>query len=332
MAAAVDPEPLARAVEPGPSAGPGLGVADRGRAEQRVAHARRRRHVRRGVAVRLGHRRPQPQPHQRCRGADLSGRRRLPGGERTTARAAGHRGVRPVPRRHAPVPGRRRNARPAARAAGAGEPRGRAADAGKGCAHRRNRVGAASMTVTDPTVRGRDTRLLVEVAAAAAGAGGRVSLAAWHQRAELVVSTKADPDDLVTEADVRTQQAVFEVLGARRPDDRLRGEEELPQPGSAGAGPGGVEGWVDPIAGTTSFVYGRPDWWVSVAAVDRDTGRILAAAVTEPVLDTTITAGLGCGAWCGRRRLTVRACGELARALVEVNLGRARQRVMAGAM
>jgi myo-inositol-1(or 4)-monophosphatase len=173
-------------------------------------------------------------------------------------------------------------------------------------------------------------RELVDVAAAAARAGARVSLAAWQERAHLAVGTKAGPDDLVTEADLRTQEAVFEVLAARRPADVLRGEEQIDRDGSSEPAAGAVEWWVDPIDGTTSFVYGRADWSVSVAAVDRQTGLIVAAAVSEPVLGTTTTAAIGCGAWSAAQRLRVRPCDDLARALVDVNLGTAAQRVVAG--
>jgi myo-inositol-1(or 4)-monophosphatase len=175
------------------------------------------------------------------------------------------------------------------------------------------------------------------VATAAARVGAEVSLAAWHDRGKLAIATKADPDDLVTAADLQTQQAVLTEIVGRRPDDALRGEEDIPGfDDEAGfdderAGRSGIEWWVDPIDGTTSFVYGRADWSVSVAAVERGSGLILAAAVAEPVLGTLTSAGHGLGAWSGTTRLVIRSGLDPARALVEINLGTASQRTHAGA-
>lgn len=180
----------------------------------------------------------------------------------------------------------------------------------------------------------RLARDLGEVSFAAATAGSRVSLAQWHRRTELTVDSKKDLDDLVTEADVLTQAAIYGVLGAARPNDRLHGEEGT-DPEISGADDtkdAGIQWWIDPIDGTTSFVYGRADWSVSVAAVDAHTGCILAAAVSQPVLGTVSTAVLGRGAWCDGQRLAVRSEGCLARAVVDINLGTHSQRAMAGQM
>ncbi len=173
---------------------------------------------------------------------------------------------------------------------------------------------------------------LGELSAAAAEAGSRISLSSFRRRRELTVDTKADLDDLVTEADLQTQAAVFEVIRARRPDDRLRGEEDADACAAPATEQAGIQWWVDPIDGTTSFVYGRSDWSVSVAAVDAPTGRILAAAVSQPVLSRLTTAVLGQGAWCAGERLTVRPERNLARALVDINLGTRPQRAVAGEM
>jgi myo-inositol-1(or 4)-monophosphatase len=167
------------------------------------------------------------------------------------------------------------------------------------------------------------------VARAAATAGAQVSLQWWHDRDGLNVATKQDADDLVSEADVETQTAVFDVLTRLRPGDRLCGEEGARAP--TGTDPP-VEWWVDPIDGTTSFLYGRADWSVSVAAVDARDATVLAAAVAEPVLRTVTTATRGGGTWSGATRMQVTRPERLARALVDVNLGTHLQRQVAGQM
>jgi myo-inositol-1(or 4)-monophosphatase len=59
---------------------------------------------------------------------------------------------------------------------------------------------------------------------------------------------------------------------------------------------------VDPIDGTTNFLYGYPSFAVSVAAqVD---GRSVAGAVVEPVSGRRWTAARGQGSWLDGRRLS----------------------------
>jgi myo-inositol-1(or 4)-monophosphatase len=89
---------------------------------------------------------------------------------------------------------------------------------------------------------------------------------------------------------------------------------------------------VDPIDGTTSYLYGRADWAVSVAAADTTGDRLLAAVVAEPMLGRVTEARRGGGTFSGGVRHRVRSVTEPARALVEVNLGTPRQHARAGRM
>jgi myo-inositol-1(or 4)-monophosphatase len=166
-----------------------------------------------------------------------------------------------------------------------------------------------------------DTSELLELARQAATAGAEVAVAWQRHREELEVEEKAAPDDLVSQADRDTEREVRRVLVQARPDDALLGEED-----GAVAGGSGIRWLVDPIDGTTNYLYGRPDWAVSVAAVRVEDGRTLAAAVAEPALDRLTEASLGSGAWSAGRRLRCRPATDLQRALVEVNLGRPAQR------
>lgn len=166
---------------------------------------------------------------------------------------------------------------------------------------------------------------LLSAARAAAEAGAAVAIS-WQRRLdELVVEEKAASDDLVSEADREAERAIRAVLAEARPEDAILGEEQ-------GAGPGasGIRWLVDPIDGTTSYLYGRADWAVSVAAERQDDGRLLAAAVAEPALGLLSEASAGGGAWSAGRRLRCRTGEDLSRALVEVNLGRRSQRRLAG--
>ena len=99
----------------------------------------------------------------------------------------------------------------------------------------------------------------------------------------LAVSEKSSPTDLVSEADVTTEALIRERLVAARPDDAILGEE-----GDDRAGTSGLRWVVDPLDGTTNFLYGIPQWCVSIAVEDAEGG--VAAAVVDPMRRETWTA------------------------------------------
>ncbi len=150
----------------------------------------------------------------------------------------------------------------------------------------------------------------------------------WLRRAgSLDVEEKTGPRDLVSRADRDTEDTIVRAIRRARPDDGILGEER-----EAIAGDSGVVWAVDPIDGTTNYLYGRPEWAVSVAALRQDDQCVLAAAVCEPMLDRVTTAGAGGGTWSGGHQVTIKNADALRSALIEVNLGRDDQRGKAGAM
>jgi myo-inositol-1(or 4)-monophosphatase len=150
--------------------------------------------------------------------------------------------------------------------------------------------------VTDPGA-------LLRIAMDAAGEAGRL-LASWrgHERPE-VVDTKSSPTDVVTEMDRRSEALITERIRAVRPGDTVLGEEGGQTLGGpdAPSGPGvraRVRWVVDPLDGTVNYLYGLPDWAVSIAAeVD---GTVLAGVVAVPHRGETFTAVAGQGAWLRR--------------------------------
>ena len=159
--------------------------------------------------------------------------------------------------------------------------------------------------VTDPGA-------LLQIAMDAAGEAGRL-LASWRgdERPE-VVDTKSSPTDVVTEMDRRSEALITERIRAVRPGDTILGEEGGQTLGGGTDAPGGSGGsgvharvrWVvDPLDGTVNYLYGLPDWAVSIAAeVD---GTILAGVVEVPRLGETFTAVEGGGAWLHRAGVAV---------------------------
>jgi myo-inositol-1(or 4)-monophosphatase len=174
-------------------------------------------------------------------------------------------------------------------------------------------------------VKDEEPAALLQVARAAAQAGAAVALSWREDAAGLHVEEKAASDDLVSQADREAEAAIREVLGARRPADAILGEEAPVKPGASG-----IEWAVDPIDGTTNYLYGRPDWAVSVAAVRVDDGQVLAGVVTEPSLGISTEARLAGGTWSDGQRVRCPSGADLSRALIEVNFGRPDQRPLAG--
>ncbi len=110
------------------------------------------------------------------------------------------------------------------------------------------------------------------------------------RRPDLAVETKPDLTP-VTEADRAAEQALRAVLGDRRPDDAVLGEEY----GTSGSG---ERRWIlDPIDGTKNFVRGIPVWGTLIALEDR--GELVVGVVSAPMLGRRWWAGRGLGAFAG---------------------------------
>ena len=104
-----------------------------------------------------------------------------------------------------------------------------------------------------------------------------------------LVDTKSTATDMVTEFDRASERLIVDAIRAARPDDAIVGEE-----GTADEGTSGVSWLIDPIDGTTNFLYGLPGYAVSIAAADHD--GALAGAVYVPATDELFTAARGQGA------------------------------------
>ncbi|MCQ4361146.1 inositol monophosphatase [Mycobacterium gordonae] len=168
---------------------------------------------------------------------------------------------------------------------------------------------------------------LMAVARHAAEAGARVAMH-WRENAhQLRIEEKTGPRDLVSRADRESEDAIVAVLSGLRPDDGVLGEEHGGKDGATD-----VLWTIDPIDGTTNYLYGRSDWAVSVAALRRADRRVLAAAVAEPTVGRMTTACDGGGAWSQGRRLAMPVRDSLDTALIEVNFGADNQRHLAGAV
>jgi myo-inositol-1(or 4)-monophosphatase len=141
-----------------------------------------------------------------------------------------------------------------------------------------------------------------------------------------IVSTKSSITDMVTEVDAAAERMIVDMLLAARPHDGILAEE-----GSVRAGTSGVRWVIDPLDGTTNFLYRFPAFAVSIAAeVD---GESVAGVVHDASRAATFAASLGGGATLDGKPIHVSAETDPGRSLVGTGFGyEARRRVVQGAI
>jgi myo-inositol-1(or 4)-monophosphatase len=129
-----------------------------------------------------------------------------------------------------------------------------------------------------------------------------------------VADTKSSTVDVVTEVDRASEELIRARILAARPDDAILGEE-----GDDHAGTSGVRWIVDPIDGTVNFLYGIPQYAVSIAA-EAD-GVVVAGIVLNVATTTLYAAARGAGATRDGRPIGVRGPAPLAERLVATGFG-----------
>jgi myo-inositol-1(or 4)-monophosphatase len=122
------------------------------------------------------------------------------------------------------------------------------------------------------------------------------------------IRTKSGPTDPVSEADVSAERAIRDVLASRRPGDAILGEEG----GATGAGR--LRWVIDPLDGTVNFLFGIPQFAVSVACQDGD-GSVV-GVVLDPIRDECFCATRSGVATLNDSAITGPDRGDLATALV----------------
>lgn len=119
---------------------------------------------------------------------------------------------------------------------------------------------------------------------------------------------------MVSEMDRGAERLLVNGILAARPHDGILGEE-----GTDTVGTSGVQWVIDPLDGTTNYLYGQPQWSVSVG-IEID-GIASVGVVDAPMLRETYTASIGGGARCNDRPLHVSGCHALASALIATGFG-----------
>jgi myo-inositol-1(or 4)-monophosphatase len=131
---------------------------------------------------------------------------------------------------------------------------------------------------------------------------------------ELRVTVKSTPTDLVSEADHNAERLIRERIEAARPGDGVLGEE-----GGDHAGTTGVRWIVDPLDGTINFLFGIPQWAVSIACED-DQGSLV-GVVYDPMRDELFSAERGGAPTLDGRPITASTKSDMATAMVGTGFG-----------
>jgi myo-inositol-1(or 4)-monophosphatase len=137
-----------------------------------------------------------------------------------------------------------------------------------------------------------------------------VVLEDWRRR--FVVREKGR-FDLVTDADLASEQAIREYLGTRYPDHDFLGEED--KTGHRSLAAEAPPTWiVDPIDGTTNYVHDCPMYCVSIGL--QIAGELVVGVVYDPCRREMFKAAKGLGAWLADERLATSRIAQLEGALL----------------
>jgi myo-inositol-1(or 4)-monophosphatase len=147
-----------------------------------------------------------------------------------------------------------------------------------------------------------------QVAQQAAEAAGEVIARAFAEG--VTVRSKA-VSDLVTDADLESEQTIARVIREAFPEHAILGEETLQGDVTA------EHLWVvDPLDGTTNFAHGIPHFAVSIAYYHQ--AEPVCGVIFNPITQDWYTAERGEGAFANGKRVRVTEAGELNQVLIGV--------------
>lgn len=128
------------------------------------------------------------------------------------------------------------------------------------------------------------------------------------------LGSKSSRTDMVSDADRDAEALITRGLAAARPDDSMLAEE-----GSEVEGTSDRRWVVDPLDGTTNYLYRFPAWSVSIALTDGDGAAV--GVVHDPLRGETFTAMRRSGSLLNGRPIGVGGATMLADALIATGFG-----------
>lgn len=154
---------------------------------------------------------------------------------------------------------------------------------------------------------------LLAIAIGLATQAGPLAVAMRHGAASNP-DTKSSPVDLVTAADKAVEAQLVSGILSARPNDSIFGEE-----GADNIGTTNVRWILDPIDGTTNYVYDRLDYSISIAV--EVAGEVVAGVVHRPATNTMYAAAKGRGATANGTPITCSTPDNLSVSLIGTGFG-----------
>ncbi len=148
---------------------------------------------------------------------------------------------------------------------------------------------------------------LLETAKIAAVAAGRIHAEYFENGME--IGEKSGSNDLVTNADYKSEAKIVEVIRESFPGHNILAEEEKYEKTDSGYT------WiVDPLDGTNNFASGIPIFCSSVAVALN--GEIVAGAIFDVTRNELFYAGKNQGAFLNGKKISVSPAGSLTEAIL----------------
>lgn len=154
----------------------------------------------------------------------------------------------------------------------------------------------------------------LRVALQAARSGGEVLMNYFRSGVSIrdKSSQGGSTAELVSDADLESEQAIARCLSEAFPDHQLLGEEQL---GKTVDVDRCEHLWViDPLDGTNNYAHGLPQFAISIAYYHL--GKAVVGVVYNPASDDWYTASAGGGAWHNDQRVQVCAATSLSQSLL----------------
>ncbi len=125
----------------------------------------------------------------------------------------------------------------------------------------------------------------------------------FKDRVHIKVSHKTG-GEVVTEADVASEECIRTIIAADFPDHDILGEE-----GGLTENPASLRWFVDPLDGTENFVKGNPNFAISIALADH--AYLLVGVIVAPLLNVQYEVIYGGGAYKNKQPIQVNDVANL---------------------
>ena len=169
---------------------------------------------------------------------------------------------------------------------------------------------AENMTNAGPTEWSSE----LAAACSACRTGGAILLD-WAKRFTAREKSRAN---MVTEADLASQKAIFEELTLAFPAYGFLGEEDAGHDQQTASKFDGSRWIVDPLDGTGNYVHQFPYYAVSIG-LEHD-GQLVVGAIYDPTRDELFSAARGAGAFLNENPITVSCNDTLAESFCVASL------------